>query len=361
MRGRRRGRWAVTVGSEGPCPYCGADDWEDRRQGVLRAIGRWLVDGGPIRWTERVCRNCGRQGGSSSYLVYGGEGRWWSVPVRLLQVLRERRSMEPVPATYLVAGLVGSVLGLATRRLLGWRWWAVPAAWLGGTWLFFLSSALWGPRGRDRLRTELLSVISPTRGATRRGAEEEQQFRRVPFPLFGLDPSWKGPRVAEGVGRSWRRGRGVEVEEVHLLHGDPDDPDSSHFRVTTRRIGPTEALRARQLAERLWQREAGPPPPELSPEEFARWAHGRHREIEGRPNPEWARRTFPVDGRRVSFSSVGEAEAWVGMARIEELVVELEAHRFSKQTVSLVSSVDVEPYLEGRRMLEERRRREHGH
>lgn len=163
-------------------------------------VGRWLLYGGPLRRIERVCRVGGQEGGSTSYLVYRGTDGWWRVPFGLLRVLHHRRSMQPVPVLYVAVAGVGTVLGLGTRRLLGRWWWAVPLAALSGTWLFFLSSALWGPPGRGSLLTDLLMVVSSRRGRARQRAEQEERYRRVPFPLFGLDASWEGPRIAEGMG-----------------------------------------------------------------------------------------------------------------------------------------------------------------
>ncbi|MGH8935270.1 MAG: hypothetical protein ACRDXD_03200, partial [Acidimicrobiia bacterium] len=145
---------------------------------------RWLLYGGPLRHMERVCRSCGHQGGSASYLVYRGTDGFWRVPLGLLRVLRHRRAMEPVPITYLAVAGGGTALGLGAARLLGWPWWTIPVGSVGATWLFFLSSALWGPPGRGHLWTEILSVVSPGRGWARRRAEEEERFRRIPFPLF---------------------------------------------------------------------------------------------------------------------------------------------------------------------------------
>lgn len=163
--------------------------------------------------------------------------------------------------------------------------------------------------------------------------------------------------MARGMSSSSTRDAGYQVEGIDLFHGDPLDPASPRLLVTTRQSGRVEPLHLRRLAERLWEER---PPRGLSPQEFTRWSDERRREIEGRPDPEWDSRTFPVDGRPASFAFLGEDDAWVASGGVGELVVELEAEGVPPDEVSLVR-VDVEPYLEGRRQVHERRRRAHGH
>jgi ribosomal protein L37E len=152
-----------------PCRECGARDFEVTRPGLAQGLRDWLWFGGPRRPSRHVCRRCGsvRGAGSVGVLVPYRRG-WWSVPVELFGILRRRRTMTPVPATYLVAAVVGAALGVAAQLALGWPWWLVAAGFLAAVWLFFLSTVFWGGGGSSRpLATEVLRVVSPGRAVAR--------------------------------------------------------------------------------------------------------------------------------------------------------------------------------------------------
>jgi hypothetical protein len=124
MSARRRDEWLVEV----PCMECGARDFEVTRPGWAEGLGDWLRFGGRWRPPRRICRRCGNASDARSYGVFGATRRgWWSVPIQLVQALRQRRTMIPVPATYLAATLVGAVVGMAAQLVLGWPWWLVAA------------------------------------------------------------------------------------------------------------------------------------------------------------------------------------------------------------------------------------------
>ena len=102
-------------------------------------------------------------------LTYRGRARrlrWLWLPVDLFREVHGRRSMVPVPLTYVMALVVGGVLGAAIDLVLGWSWWLVAAGFLAAVWLFFFASALWGP---GSIHTDhLVDVINP------QGAEARQ-------------------------------------------------------------------------------------------------------------------------------------------------------------------------------------------
>jgi hypothetical protein len=134
-----------------PCMTCGARDFEVTRPGWAEGLRDWLWFGGPWRPPRRVCRRCGNTSSARSFATYAPSRRgWWSLPIRLVQTLRQHRTMVPVPATYLVAAVVGTALGVAAQLLFGWRWWLPAASLVAAVWLFFASTALWGGGGSSR-------------------------------------------------------------------------------------------------------------------------------------------------------------------------------------------------------------------
>src|SRR5262245_55303819 len=111
-----------------PCVRCGARDFQVTRQGWVGGLRDWFWNGGPWRPLTRVCRRCGATNRSGD----GGRVRpaargWWRVPVELVGILRLRRTMVPVPVSYLVAAVAGTALGVTAQLALGWPWWLVAA------------------------------------------------------------------------------------------------------------------------------------------------------------------------------------------------------------------------------------------
>jgi hypothetical protein len=198
MSARRRDEWLVEV----PCMECGARDFEVTRPGWAKGLGDWLRFGGRWRPPRRICRQCGNASDSRSTAWLGATRRgWWSVPIQLVQALRQRRAMIPVPATYLAVALVGAVVCVAVQLLLGWPWWLVAAGVVAAVWLFFASTAFWGAGGSGQpLATELLRVVHPRQAIERDHEQEVERFRAAPFPLYGLPPAWPGWRHLGG----WR-------------------------------------------------------------------------------------------------------------------------------------------------------------
>src|SRR6266508_3972643 len=264
MTARGPAEWIVQV----PCMDCSARDFEVTRSGWAEGLRDWLWFGGPWRPSRQVCRRCGSvsSAGSVGKLVVYRRG-WWSVPVELFGILWRRRTMTPVPATYLTATVVGAALGVASQLVLGWPWWLVVAGFVAAVWLFFLSTVLWGGGGSSRpLATEVLRVVSPGRAMARDHRQEAERFRAAPYPLYGLPASWPGPRHLGGWEGSWSKGRRRTVTvALSLGHGDPRADQGPQLRVEVRDEHvqadhvPTvnESERRRGLAEELWW-EAAP-------------------------------------------------------------------------------------------------------
>jgi hypothetical protein len=276
------------------------------------------------------------------------------MPAQLVQVLRRRRSMIPVPATYLVATVVGVMVGVATQLLVGWTWWLVAAAVVAAVWLFFASSAFWGMGGSDpSLATELLRVVRPHEAMERDHRLEVERFRAAPFPLYGLPPAWPGPRYLGGWEGSQAKGQRPVTTALTLAHGDPLTDQGPELRVDVRveqmEFEQADAVQVgmrRFLAEELWLR-AAPPTGDLA-EHVERLAAARRR-----PDQAWSQITIPVDGRPVAFEWLAEGRHWVAQAELDDCTLTLHGSDLPVESVELVRVSDLEPYIEGQRRLQE--------
>jgi len=279
---------------------------------------------------------------------------WWSLPIQLVQVLRHRRTMIPVPATYLVATLVGAVVGVAAQLLLGWPWWLAAAAVVAAVWLFFTSTAVWGAGGSSQpLTTDLLRVVHPRQAIERDHRQEVERFRAAPFPLYGLPAAWPGPRYLGGWEGSWAKGQGPVTTALSLGHGDPLAEAGPQLRVEVRaegvepELGMTMRVQSRRdLAEELWLQAA--PQAHDPAEHVEQLAAGRRR-----PDPAWSQVTIPVDGQPVGFWWLTEGRHWVAHAELDDRTLTLHARDLPVESVELVRVTDLEPYIQGQRRLQE--------
>jgi hypothetical protein len=350
MKARRPAEW-----DQVPCMECGARDVEVTRPGWAEGLGEWLQSGGPWRPPRRVCRQCGNTSSARSVamLVPSPQG-WWSLPIRLVQTLRHQRTLTPVPATYLAATVVGAVLGVAAQLLFGWSWWLVAAAVVAAVWLLFASTALWGAGGSGQpLAAELLRVVRPRRALERDHRQEVGRFRAAPFPLYGLPAAWPGPRHLGGWEGGWAKGRRPVTIALSLAHGDPLADQGPQLRVEVRveRVEPELGMAVRvqsrrHLAEELWL-QAAPRASDLA-EHVDQVAAARRR-----PDPAWSQVTIPVDGRPVGFEWLGEGRHWVARAELDDRTLTLHARDLPVESVELVRVADLEPYIQGQRLLRE--------
>jgi hypothetical protein len=340
-------------GVEVPCTACGARDFEVARPGWARGLVDWLRFGGRWRPTGRVCRRCGDASDARSFatLVPSRRG-WWSVPVRLVQTLRRHRAMVPVPATYLVAAVVGVAVGVAVQLLVGWPWWLPAAAVLAAVWLLFASTALRDAGPGPSLATDLLRVVRPHRAIERDHRQEVERFLAAPFPLYGLPPAWQGPRHLGGWEGSWARGQRPATTALSLAHGDQLADQGPQLRVEVRvghaDTGHVATLRGehrRSLAEELWL-QAAPQVRDLA-------GHvERLAAVRRRPDPAWSKVTIPVDGRPVGFAWLAEGRHWVASAELDGRTLTLHARDLPVGSVELVPVSDLEPYFQGQRRLQ---------
>jgi hypothetical protein len=357
MRVRRPDEWPVEI----PCMECGSRDVEITRPGWAEGLGDWLRFGGQLRPPRRVCRRCGNVSDARSVgVLRAARQDWWSVPIGLVQALRGRRSMIPVPATYLAATAVGAVVGVAAQLLFGWPWWLVAAALVAAVWLFFTSTAFWGAGGSGQpLATDLLRVVRPHKAVERAHRWEVERFRAAPFPLYGLPPAWPGARYLGGWEGSSGRGQRPVTTALSLAHGDPLTDQGPELRVETRvKHVDTDQVMAvplesqRYLAEELWLRAA--PPDHDLPAHVERLAAARRR-----PDPAWSQVTIPVDGRPVAFEWLADGRHWVARAELDESTLTLHGRDLLIESVELVQVADLDTYIQGQRRLQEAWARHH--
>jgi hypothetical protein len=328
-----------------PCMECGAREFQITRPGWAEGLGEWLRFGGSWRPPRRVCRRCGDVSDPrSDRALWSAPRGWWTLPTQLVRVLRWRRTMIPVPATYLAATATGVVAGVAAQLILGWPWWLVAAAVVAAVWLFFASTAFWGAGGSDQpLATDLLRVLRPHKAMERDQRLEVERFRAAPFPLYGLPPAWPGPRHLGGWEGGWAKGQRPVTTALSLAHGDPLTDQGPELRVEVR---VEHAASRRDLAEELWLRAT---PPALDPAEHAaQFAAARRR-----PDPPWSQVTIPVDGRPVAFEWLAEGRRWAARAELDDRTLTLHGRDLPVESVELVQVADLEPYIQGQRRLQQ--------
>jgi len=275
------------------------------------------------------------------------------VPIQLVQTLRRHRTMIPVPATYLAATVVGVVVGVTAQLVFGWPWWLVTAAVVAAVWLWFASTAFWGAGGSSQpLATDLLRVVRPRQAIERDHRQEVERFRAAPFPLYGLPPSWPGPRHLGGWEGGWAKGQQPITTALSLGHGDPLTDQGPELRVEVRvEHGNTEQVMTvrpqsrRDLAEELWLRAA--PPAHDHAEHFHQLAAARRR-----PDPAWSQVTISVDGRPVAFEWLAEGRHWVARAELDDCTLTFHGRDLPVESVELVQVSDLEPYIQGQRRLQ---------
>lgn len=335
-----------------PCGSCGETDWEIIGPGPLpRAVWRWLREGRRGLAKQLECRRCGSTTSSAATAMLSarrGRGR----VARVLQSLSWARSARPVPMTYLLGFAVGGAFGAVLQAWRGWTWWLIALGTLTAVWLVFASSIFWGSdRPRRHAAGAIVNAFAPTRGEARERQRRDDLFRRVTFPLFGLPPSYTGPRWVGG----WGGTDNVTTSAV-LAHGEPF---RECVRVEMGRGGNhsdgwilEHELAHHAAIERLGQ----------GADMGALIRVRREIEME-RAGRAWERVTIDVDGAGIPFRYSAEGSFWVATGSVGDMRIVLHGEGFPIREVSLVR-VGVEPYIEGSRQQEAendaRRRRKRG-
>jgi hypothetical protein len=181
--------------------------------------------------------------------------------------------------------------------------------------------------------------------------DHEAFYRRVDFPVYGLDLSWPGPRwVGETGGRQvpypagWKPGDPLPPSRpgrFGLAHGEPWE--GPQLRVTSWHQSefPYEGV-ASSFAGHLGLLDTHPPDGG-STESYA--------EIERRAQAlDWQLVSLPVDGVAVPFLLLRNGDDWGAYSQSPDHRITLQAyHGFGTEDVVLVTLTDAMPYIEGSR------------
>lgn len=225
-------------------------------------------------------------------------------------VLRPRVGALSWAGSRLLAGCI-LVAGLIAQALFGWRWWVVVIVLTVAGEVILVCSSLARSAERDELVDELLAALAPARRERRRARLVAERFRAAPFALYGLPPSWTGPRFLGRWSSAHPRRAAELTTSLQLGHGDPDAAAGPLLLVE---VAP-------------WTTAPGSEAP-----------HGSEatRRVE-----------IPVDGEPVPFELAGDARRWVARGEHGALVLRLEARDLDPSGVSLARIADLAPYLAG--------------
>jgi hypothetical protein len=241
----------------------------------------------------------------------GPLGRPARVLAAVRAILRPRVGALPWAGSRLLAGAI-LVAGLIAQVLFGWRWWLVVIVLTVAGEAILVCATLARSAEREELVDELLAALAPGRRERPRARLGADRFGAAPFALYGLPPSWTGPRFL-GRWSSTRPRRAHElITSLELGHGDPDAAAGPFLLVE---VAP-------------WSTGSGSPAP-LGSEPAAR------------------RVEIPVDGVPVKFEVAGDARRWVARGEHGVLVLRLDARDLDPSRVTLVRIADLAPYLTG--------------
>lgn len=326
--------WAVTVGL-GPCPKCGEPATEQHEPGLWPRIRYWLVNGSKAPSTVR-CPNWHEWHATLGILNFSGaraRSRWWRMPARLVRVILDERSMQPVPLTYLMATGVGVVLGVVLDLIVGWPWWLVTLGFLGLVWLYFVSSVFRGP-GSD-LRHHLMEVVNPGRAAAevrRRIKDALSSGALVAYEVAG----WDGKK---SIG-CWSGDPAPHL--LSIAHGELFDDGDPWIEVTTNCGEEAEFAMAwvvedleRQLAE-----ARVPLPGDPTLEDFRQ----RQQELRAVDPPPWNPASILVDSEPAQGHIARIREHWVAYFKNERVLVSIVAYAVDPSSLRLTALASLSAY-----------------
>jgi hypothetical protein len=183
----------------------------------------------------------------------------------------------------------------------------------------------------------------------RRAAKDEyerelrQWYTSDALPLYGLEPAWRGHRVADEAGLSWPGGgndihqppsqRQARVDKLALIHEAEDGARlkvSSYRAEASRRFIETIAANSITSNSRLpaWLRQTS----EAS--------------VTGLRDRTWKQIEIAIDGSHHGFRLLAAGDEWVALARVENVYLIVHSSGFPLEKVSLVRIHNPEPYLQ---------------
>jgi hypothetical protein len=317
-------------------------------------LRHWLMNGSAAPATMTCAHDHQWTGSSrSATLLRPVHRRWFWLPVGLFRMVYGNRSMEPVPITYVMAAVVGGVLGAALDFVLGWPWWLIAVGFVAAVWLFFFASAFWG---QDPIRSDnVRDVIDPSGREAREFARLEETISAD--QLVGMEVvGWTGSRSLGGWGGS------SHPDHVTLRHGNPE-LDEAWVSVTTRSserdVARLEWRKDDLFRELLHSEEQ--PPEGLNVDERHRWLWKQERRIEETKPGEWSTTAMTIDGTVTRSDVIQRGDRWVAVAVAEGAVVEVMARGLVVGTMELNRISSLKPYIQGTQQLNAAHRHEHGH
>ena len=184
------------------CPVCALDGEIVATPSPWARLRGWLSHGQASSPTMRCAAGHEWPAGSTATLAFRGRrgSRLWGLPGRVVRVLLNHRTAEPVPIFWLGAAVVGVLIGVLLDVTVGVSWLLVVAVWLLLIWLVFLATAL-RPLGRDNLWVDLVRAVNPKRANRLEDDQLARLVKAAPGPIYGLS-EWAHQRSLGGHGRS---------------------------------------------------------------------------------------------------------------------------------------------------------------
>jgi hypothetical protein len=269
----------------------------------------------------------------------------------LLRAIARHRRMAAPLSWMALAGLV-LALGVTAQVLLGWRWWLVVAVLAVVAEAGVVATSLTRSGEREQFADELLAIVAPGPLGRRRARRQAERLRSAPFPLYGLDRTWPGPRFLAGLatrqGRGERRARTTGIE---LGHGDPLSAGGPLVLVEVASEEPLAGADWRQdLTGRLTATAAAAPGATSAPGAAAGapgTPPGPTPAPGGPAATSWRRVQIPVDGAPVVFDLVAAGNVWVARAERGGLVLTLTGRDIPPTQVAIARVTDPDRYLPG--------------
>ncbi len=289
--------------------------------------------------------------GSTRQLTASPLSRLLRVPIEVARAIHEARSIDPVPATYLIAAGLGAVIGIVLDLWVGWPWWLVTLGVVAAVWLLFLASAFRAD-SRRHLAGRLRHLVDP-HGQQRRDLEDfTTRVNAGAIRAYGV-PCWEGPL---GLG-GWT-GRDAEISSVRLAHrtsrGDSMPAIEVEFHSSARhyRRGLREELLEVFMFDSLER-----PEPAASDDFVQRMHRWRWQALQQSP-PMWEEASIDVDDAAVVFDVLQRPGAFVAIAAVGGHYLAVKARGFEPGSFSVVAVNDIAPYVEGTLAAKEAHRRE---
>lgn len=279
------------------------------------------------------------QAESYSTLVAGRRsriGRVLALPRRFFRTVRRHRGMEPVPLTYLMAAAAGVALGVIIDRFSAVRWWLVAAGFVSVVWLFFMSTAFWGPH-RMR-RRHIAGIVNSAHARSRERAALEKAIRAGELRVYAV-ATWNGPATLGGWGRGSGGWHGVTLRFI-----DPAD-ERTWVEVETR-AGDGPARHSKELLAENLLSSISDPPTFGDIHQMRAWHVARRRERESLAQSlKWQPGRLRIDGVDVAAELVRFDDGTAAVAVHEGWYLEVLTRQVNPEEVEYIRTPTLQTYL----------------